>query len=334
MSDIAMHNNKVLGSLSGSNGSEYFKDKPGKTNLQHYLSDDGLVGIIKDSLISQMSSVNLSNIITKYKIPKESTILVFYEGDIDQSLLSSAPIDGYNLKITNNVADIQGLEYDYVITNADTNITGNNLADLVDKYRNIYTVLTRAKYGTVISSDIKIDYNKKYVVNSTFELSKTKPVYSNIVSNDIRENFREFKKEVFKKLNLSKPEPETESGPESGPVIEYNDLSEKMNAPEIREIEIPTSVVKYDFDDQVEFATSFIPKQEVTDDYAMALGFPNAKELLKFRFQAIEMLYQGKKIPGANLILAKYDGISTDDLYNLGNANKDNKDVLKENTYI
>lgn len=330
MSDIAMHNNKILGSLSGSNGSEYFKDKPEKTNLQHYLSDDGLVGIVKDSSISQMSSVNLSYIISRYKIPKNSTILAFYEGDIDQSLLSSEPIEGYNFKITNNVADIQGLEYDYVITNADTNMAGNNLADLVDKYRNIYTVLTRAKYGTVISSDIKINYNNKYVVNSTFEESKTKPVYSNIVSSDIRENFREFKKEVFKRLNLS--ESESESKPE--PVIEYNDLSEKINEPEIKKIQIPTSVVKYDFDDQVEFATSFIPKQEITDDYAIALGFSNAKELLKFRFKAIEMLYQGKKIPGTNLILAKYDGISTDDLYNLGNANKDNKDVLKENSYI
>ena len=315
LSDIAVHNAKVLGTLDGSTSRGIFDFNPGNKSFKYYISDNGLEGIATDSSIKDITLLNIENIISKYNIPEGSSIALYVEGDIDSKLLTENPINGYNIKVTNMVADIQGLEYDYVITNMDGNVTDvkSNAIDALKRYRDAYTVLTRCKHGVIMANDLYFNVNgNKY--GTTCKLSESKPVYSNIVSDDIINAYKDFKKAVFDKLII----------PNYTPSVNEDVIEEADEAIEIPFVKIP-SLGGYG---TVEFATSFIPKKEIAE-----LNDDQIKEYFKSRAKLIEYLYNGDKTLLDKLYLVKEKDIGSDDIYNLADIDE-YKDLKKEDYHF
>lgn len=315
LSDIAVHNAKVLGTLDGSTSRGIFDFNPGNKSFKYYISDNGLEGIVTDSSIKDTTLLNVENIISKYNIPEGSSIALYVEGDIDSKLLTENPINGYNIKVTNSVADIQGLEYDYVITNIDGNVTDvkSNAIDALKKYRDAYTVLTRCKHGVIMANDLYFNVNgNKY--GTTCKLSESKPVYSNIVSEDIINAYKDFKKAVFDKLII----------PNYTPSVNEDVIEEAEEVIEIPFVNIP-SLGGYG---TVEFATSFIHKKEIAE-----LNDDQIKEYFKARAKLIEHLYNGDKTLLDKLYIVKEKDIGSDDIYNLADIDE-YKDLKKEDYHF
>ena len=314
LSDISVHNAKILGELDGSNRSGIFAFNPGNKTFKYYISNNGLEGIITDGSIKDITLLNINNIISKYNIPEGSSIAIYAQGDIDSNLLSENPINGYNIKVTNNVADIQGLEYDYVVTNFDGNITevNSSLLDAHKKYKDAYTILTRCKHGVIMANDLHFNI-KGNQYSTTCKLSESKPVYSNIVSDDIVKSYKDFKKAVFDELII----------PNYSPVVneDANNTEEDI---EIDSVEIP-NLSGYG---TVEFATSFIPKKDLE-----GLNDEQIKEYLKSRAESIEKLYLGEKLLLDKLYLVKEKGIGSDDVYNLADIDE-YKDLKKDDYHF
>lgn len=230
-----------------------------------------------------------------------------------------------NIEFVDNVADIQGSEWDYTLTDIDLlNVVGNiddrnkqERLSLINKLKDVYTIFTRHKHGLVALQPLVLDIyggTNKWIANKDThnELSKFKPIVNGLTQEAI-DTFKEFKSKVLDQLQIN---------------TEQTYTPEKSQKPTVTEKPINTN------SSVAQITPGFVLKEEFEESY-----ISNLKISKNEYFIVRNILYQTltdydnkdqylKQLPlnlqnGEFRIKVQFN--KTEDLYNLGNKYRDQK---------
>lgn len=335
LNDITRENNDIW--------EELFKPNEGNTQelqtsklapFKYYEDINVLEGIkFEDALLSQEY---IESFIATHNIPDTATILIFSDNILELSknnFLAKHP----NITFANTISDIQGIEWDYVISDRDNFVEDHSEDNGVDKdleitktlaqLKDIYTLFTRHKHAIVSLKPIQAvnlrgrgeEWLVKEGINNV--QSQFKPIVSGLTPEAI-DKFKEYKLKILEKLNL----PETVEKP----------VEDKKEVPitQSSKIEVNSSVAQV--------TPGFLLKEEFTPEYISKLNV-SSEEYYKARVILYKALtgqnrdIELSKLPeslknGEFRLKVQYS--VTDDLYNLGNKYRDEKFLNGNHAWI
>lgn len=170
---------------------------------------------LSGELITENVSPEIIEILKNNKDSQGKQLKVAFIGDANSPKYKQLTDAGVELTEAMSIANVQGREFDYVVVDLDWNVDiRESVPKLANYLRNLYTVVTRSKKGTIV-----IDNHLSDNIKSTQE-TLTGP------SIDIRESIEDFRKKALEDLNDVQP---------------FQENSQKGEEPkqEIEKVEIP-----------------------------------------------------------------------------------------------
>lgn len=325
--DVSRKNNNIFEQL-------FTQDREGRPELNplkldtftYWESENNLEGI-KFENPGTLTNEFIRNFYEIYNLDPKVRVLVFSNNlsSLDINSLSTT----YNITFADNFAAIQGAEWDYTLTDINLNVEGDRRTqDYLKVYNNlkdIYTLFTRHKHGLIslqplVLKDLTPDTIGLYVADSeNNEFTIFPPVESGIVNNvDALNEFIDYKIKVLDNTNIVESE-------------YVNDINKEQELPSKVEIAVrPTKV------SLAQVASGFLLKKNFTDDFIKTLGLSKESYGISRNILYSILTSNGdvehlkEQLPeslrnGQFLIKVEYSTI--DDLYDIGNLHRDNKEL-------
>lgn len=329
-SNQSRKNNKEIENWFGQKDDSWFHGVKTESTLYYYQSEDGEIdGIMQDDSLEFYKEVggriDVSSFIERmksYKMPEGSSVLIFTTEENMAKLSAIKDWGGYNVTIEHDIANVQGDEWDYVFTDIGSHIAGDEEYCL-DGLRTLKTLLTRPRKACVVKNAISVQIDKtdfKFTVN--FEKSVTKPVYTNIFDDSVKEEFMKFKKAVLSKIKI--PGVSTVVKPDDVEAIakEVEDEKEKIEQEAKENIgKTNNNIIS---NNVVEFSTAFIPKKAIEffkkrNPFTGELKDEDARYLyMQTRNELLQRLYN-QQFENFKLVRRDY---TANDMFNLANNNE------------
>lgn len=334
--DISRINNEVWEQLFKPNDLGIQNLETRKLPYFKYYEDANTIEGIKfdEALLNQQY---IENFIISHNIPNDAKILVFTD-NVQELTKGNFTTKYPNITFANNITDIQGAEWDYVITDNDNEViddstkggqTDNEKAALtLSKIKDIYTLFSRHRHAIVSLRPIHLvnlrGRREEWLVSKDHNTEKSEfpPIISGLTPEAIS-TFKEFKLKVFDKVTL----PEDIATPATE---------------ETKPIKVITSVVNTESSD-AQATPGFLLKSEFTPEH---INLFNISE--EDYYKARVILYRAltepenkekliKLLPetlqnGRFRIKVQYSKVA--DLYNLGNKFRDNKSLNGTHPWI
>lgn len=335
LNDITRENNNIWEALFIPNARGYQELFTSKLPpFKYYESERELEGIkFEDALLTQDY---IEDFIARYNIPDNASILIY--SDNISELSKNNFLDKHpNITFANTISDIQGIEWDYVISDRD-NFVEDHCKDngvneeeeslkTLAQLKDIYTLFTRHKHAIISLKPIQAvnlrgrgeEWLVKEGINNV--QSQFKPIVSGLTPEAI-DKFKEYKLKILEKLNL----PET--------VEKSAEDKKRIPKTQSSKIEVNSSVAQV--------TPGFLLKEEFTPEYISKLNV-SPEEYYKARVILYKALtgqnrdIELSKLPeslknGEFRLKVQYS--VTDDLYNLGNKYRDEKFLNGNHAWI
>lgn len=266
-------------------------------------------GIYIESAIQNMDVNYIDSFIQQHPLLNGGKVLIFTNQDSNtfKNLITKYKDLGIEFDVISDFEQIQGAQWEYVFSDQELSVNFKNDSDreAINKYRDIYTLISRPKHGLVSFKQPKISKNG---ATSRFmnKESNTPPVETGL-TNEAISNFITFKKAVLDAIKYSKSST-------SKMISRGSELSETT-------ILSDTSVA------QCTPGFSYDPDYE----YWKSLGYSNLDQIKMTIINGITTNSDWKNMLPENLrngeILVTYMETDVVELRNLGNKKRDDKNV-------
>lgn len=253
--DISRLNNAIFSNIihiSPDNTLSIDLNELTKIKWKYYESEDRIEGVKFES----GKKITLEYIQQFYdKYVKGGSLLVFIQ---DPDSLGDISKLNKNIQILSDIKDVQGAEWDYVISDYNLDINGKSHGDFYYKLRSLYTLLTRHRHGFISFSDItwKLDgrtHNANATTNS--ERVSRVPIESGILNNkEALDKLKAYKQKIFDNIKFKDSTQDQEADSDTnGPKVE------SVNSVTIKNRSL------------AQIATSFVPKADFDKDFISSL---------------------------------------------------------------
>lgn len=339
--DISRRNSKFFEQLFQADKAGIQRINTGSLpELVYYESDSDLEGIKVEGNNTVLTQDYIDNFFTKYHIDPNAKVLIVTK-NISELAKNNFNSKYPNLTFESDISKIQGLEWDYVITDLDLTYSfdgkGNNdkqdWYNFISELKDFYTLFSRHKHGLISMKPIQITNVKSTtrvwkMDSSTGNniKSKFKPIVSGLTPEAIK-SFKEYKLKVLNGTDAIQDEIKKKEAT----------VAEAVTQGTENNVDIPvTSSI-------AQATPGFLLKNEFTDDFIKNLGITQNEY-----FIARNQLYNALTMPDkrSNLLAGlpkvlqggqfriKVQYNKTEDLYNLGNKGRDNKDLNGNHPWI
>lgn len=163
-------------------------------------------GIYIESAIQNMDINYIDSFIQQHPLPNGGKVLIFTNQDSNtfKNLITKYKDLNIEFDIISDFEQIQGAQWEYVFSDQDLSVNFKNDSDreAINKYRDIYTLISRPKHGLVSFKQPSISKNG---ATSRFmnKESNTPPVETGL-TNEAISNFIAFKKAILDEIKYSK----------------------------------------------------------------------------------------------------------------------------------
>ena len=343
LTDIARQNNSIFEQLLSQDtatGSHSLSIQ-GLPRFTYYEEGDEFAGIKFDNGV--LNNEYIKKFYANHHLPNDTSVLIFAQ-DLNNLDLSELKALGYNVTVASDISQIQGLEYDYTITDYDLSVDraalkGNDIAEtklnILNKLRDIYTLFTRHKNGLVSLKPLKLvnlqnDMSGIYEVNSVNNVkSSTKPVQSGLLGNpEVLKSFVDYKQAVLDGLTLNgvaapKPPVTGTTQPSVTPTVGQETVNPRKSI--------------------AQCAVGFMKRDNFTPEFIKSLGI-EAKDYGVARNKLYLMLVNPNMKDSINAtlpsslqggrFLIKVEYCTENELYELGNLHRDKKSLKGTHPWI